>query len=301
MELKIEELSKNYGKKHAVERFNATLSEGVYGLLGPNGAGKTTLMRMIVDILRPTNGRILLNGADTRQMGDQYRALLGYLPQDFGVYRNFTAHRFLLYLSALKGLKRRDAESRIDRLLGITGLSEMKHKKIKTFSGGMKQRLGIAQALLNDPGILILDEPTAGLDPNERIRFRNLISEISGDKIVILSTHIVSDVEYAAREVLVMKQGRLVRQAATSVLENEMTGRVWKATIPETKLPKLRVNTIIGNILRLETGMLEVRLVSDSVPCAEAAPVEPTLEDYYLRLFGNETLPDGAGAAISNI
>ena len=212
MELRLDRLTKQYKQKLAVDRVDLELKCGVYGLLGANGAGKTTLMRMICDIQEPTSGEIFCNGQNIREMGEKYRDLLGYLPQNFGYYPEFTAYKFLLYIASLKGLGKEQAAVRALSLLNMVGLADQKKHKIKTFSGGMKQRLGIAQAMLNEPEILILDEPTAGLDPKERVRFRNLISSFSKDKIVLLSTHIVSDVEYIADEILVMKDGNIIEQ-----------------------------------------------------------------------------------------
>ena len=208
MELVIDRLTKQFQNKIAVDRVSLRLNNGVYGLLGTNGAGKTTLMRMLCGILQPTSGTIAFDGMDVSEEG--YRAILGYLPQDFGYYPEFTAMGFLLYMAALKGLPKHSAKRRANELLELVGLQEMGRKKIKTFSGGMKQRLGIAQALLNDPKLLILDEPTAGLDPKERVRFRNLIQQLGKDSIVLLSTHIVSDIEHIADEVLMMKDGTLI-------------------------------------------------------------------------------------------
>ena len=212
MELVIDRLTKQFQNKIAVDRVSLRLNNGVYGLLGTNGAGKTTLMRMLCGILQPTSGTITFDGMDVREEG--YRAILGYLPQDFGYYPEFTAMDFLLYMAALKGLPRQSAKRKAKELLELVGLQDMGRKKIKTFSGGMKQRLGIAQALLNDPKLLILDEPTAGLDPKERVRFRNLIGQLGKDSIVLLSTHIVSDIEHIADEVLMMKDGNLIYHGA---------------------------------------------------------------------------------------
>ena len=212
MELVIDRLTKQFQNKIAVDRVSLRLNNGVYGLLGTNGAGKTTLMRMLCGILQPTSGTIAFDGMDVSEEG--YRAILGYLPQDFGYYPEFTAMDFLLYMAALKGLPKHSAKRRANELLELVGLQEMGRKKIKTFSGGMKQRLGIAQALLNNPKLLILDEPTAGLDPKERVRFRNLIGQLGKDSIVLLSTHIVSDIEHIADEVLMMKNGNLIYHGA---------------------------------------------------------------------------------------
>ena len=208
MELVIDRLTKQFQNKIAVDRVSLHLHNGVFGLLGTNGAGKTTLMRMLCGILQPTSGTITFDGIDVSEEG--YRAILGYLPQDFGYYPEFTAMDFLIYMAALKGLPKKSAKRRANELLELVGLQDMGRKKIKTFSGGMKQRLGIAQALLNNPKLLILDEPTAGLDPKERVRFRNLIQQLGKDSIVLLSTHIVSDIEHIADEVLMMKDGTLI-------------------------------------------------------------------------------------------
>ena len=210
MELVIDRVSKQYQNRIAVDRVSVKLQKGVYGLLGANGAGKTTLMRMICGILKPTGGTIAYDGIDVGE--EAYRAILGYLPQDFGYYPEFGAMDFLLYLAALKGMPKAQAKRRAKELLELVSLQEVSRKKIRTFSGGMKQRLGIAQALLNDPKLLVLDEPTAGLDPKERVRFRNLIEKLGRDSIVLLSTHIVSDIEHIADEVLMMKEGQLIYQ-----------------------------------------------------------------------------------------
>ena len=210
MELVIDRVSKQYKNRIAVDRVSVNLKEGVYGLLGENGAGKTTLMRMICGILRPTGGTIALDGTDAGE--EAYRAALGYLPQDFGYYPEFSAEDFLFYIGALKGLSRTSARKKTKELLELVALWDVRRKKIKTFSGGMKQRLGIAQALINDPRLLILDEPTAGLDPKERVRFRNLIESLGKENIVLLSTHIVSDIEHIADQVLIMKDGQLIYQ-----------------------------------------------------------------------------------------
>lgn len=220
MELVVDRLTKQYKNKIAVDRVSCKFSEGVYGLLGANGAGKTTFMRMLCNILTPTGGSVLLDGMDADT--EEYRSFLGYLPQDFGYYPNFTGLDFLFYMAALKGLEKKQAKQRIKELLEIVSLGEAAKKKIKTYSGGMKQRLGIAQALLNQPHLLILDEPTAGLDPKERVRFRNLIAELGKDSIVILSTHIVSDVEHIADYILMMKDGQLIFQSAREEIKEDL-------------------------------------------------------------------------------
>ena len=242
MDLTIDRLTKQFGSKIAVDRVSTRLTPGVYGLLGANGAGKTTLMRMVCDVLRPTSGEIRFDGRDVRLLGDEYRARLGYLPQDFGYYPDFSALDFMCYLAALKGLDRRAARRRSLELLETVGLADVARQKVRTFSGGMKQRLGIAQAVLNDPAVLVLDEPTAGLDPKERVRFRNLIASFAQDKIVILSTHIVSDVEYVADEILVMRAGarshagrcvpvRVPRRGGSAVLTDGGTCRRCEASM----------------------------------------------------------------------
>lgn len=234
MELRLDRLTKQFGSAIAVDRLSATLTPGVYGLLGANGAGKTTLMRMICDVLKPTSGSVVWNGAPIERLGERYRSVLGYLPQDFGYYPDFSALDFMLYLSALKGLDSKAAKRRSMELLDLVGLKNVAKRKVKTFSGGMKQRLGIAQAVINDPQVLVLDEPTAGLDPKERVRFRNLISALAQDKVVILSTHIVSDVEYIADEILIMRAGQIVASGTIEEILAQVSGvvgNVWSRRV----------------------------------------------------------------------
>ena len=287
MELSLDRLTKHYGNKIAVDCVSATLKPGVYGLLGANGAGKTTLMRMLCAILESTSGEVLLNGKEVTAMGADYRNVLGYLPQDFGYYPNYTAMEFLMYISALKGIPKKIAMKRSKELLEEVGLSHVANKKVKTFSGGMKQRVGIAQALLNNPDILIFDEPTAGLDPKERVRFRNLLSEYAGDKIVILSTHIVSDIEAIADEVLLMKKGKFVLQGTVQELTEKANGKVWELTVPAKEARKWQAKTTVAN-LRHEGKEVVLRIISDKKPSEEAVSCEATLEDLYLYYFPTE-------------
>ena len=287
MELSFDRLTKHYGNKIAVDCVSATLEPGVYGLLGANGAGKTTLMRMLCAILESTSGEVLLDGQDVISMGADYRNVLGYLPQDFGYYPNYTAMEFLMYIAALKGIPKKIARQRAKQLLEEVGLSNVANKKVGTFSGGMKQRVGIAQALLNNPDILILDEPTAGLDPKERVRFRNLLSDYAGDKIVILSTHIVSDIEAIADEVLLMKKGRFVLQGTVSELIEKAKGKVWELTVLPEEARKWQEKTTVAN-LRHEGKQVVLRIISDTMPTPEAVTREATLEDLYLYYFPTE-------------
>ena len=287
MQLTLDRLTKQYGSKIALDRIDATFEPGIYGLLGANGAGKTTMMRLICDILKPTSGEVTFNGTNIREMGESYRAAIGYLPQDFGYYPNFTAMNFLLYMASLKGLNARYAKEKSLELLETVNLSEVKDKKIKTFSGGMKQRLGIAQAFLNNPQILILDEPTAGLDPKERVKFRNLISSFAENKIVILSTHIVTDVEYIADEILVIKGGALLKKGAESTIIQEISGKVWECRITRQEAERLENHFIVCNS-KTENGEAVLRIVSDSKPCDTAVSVSPCLEDLYLYYFHGE-------------
>ena len=287
MKLTLDRLTKQYGSKIALDRIDATFEPGTYGLLGANGAGKTTMMRLICDILKPTSGEVTFNGTNIREMGESYRAAIGYLPQDFGYYPNFTAMNFLLYMASLKGLNARYAKEKSLELLETVNLLEVKDKKIKTFSGGMKQRLGIAQAFLNNPQILILDEPTAGLDPKERVKFRNLISSFAENKIVILSTHIVTDVEYIADEILVIKGGALLKKGAESTIIQEISGKVWECRVTRQEAERLENRFTVCNS-KTENGETVLRIVSDSKPCDTAVSVSPCLEDLYLYYFHGE-------------
>lgn len=286
MELVIDRLTKHYKNKIAVDRLSLTLREGIYGLLGANGAGKTTLMRMMCGVLKPTSGEINFNGMDVCEEG--YRELLGYLPQNFGYYPEFSAYDFLLYIACLKGLTKPHAKEKAMELLEVVSLSDTAKKKIKTFSGGMKQRLGIAQAMLNNPKILILDEPTAGLDPKERIRFRNLISQLGKDRIVLLSTHIVSDVESIAANILMMKNGQLVHSGNLNQIIRSMEHKIYECSVDQKTAEKLMTDYPVIN-LRPEGQNIFLRLAAEEKPCESAISVTATLEDLYLYHF-SETL-----------
>lgn len=293
MELKMTKLTKQFGNFTAVDNMNLTMTNGVYGLLGVNGAGKTTLMRMICTLLQPSSGQILCNGKDISKMGADYRKLLGYLPQDFGFYPDFTVKDYLLYIAALKGIRPAVAKKRVKDLISKVGLSKVANKKMKKLSGGMKRRAGIAQAMLNDPKILILDEPTAGLDPNERIRFRNLISELSEDRLVLLSTHIVSDVEYIANEIWLMKDGQLLHQGTASELIRSMPENVWKCYADKSDVPLLMKRYKISNI-KSEPHGVELRIISREKPFPDAVMEEANLEDVFLYYFGEKVGVDDA-------
>lgn len=287
MELKLDRLTKQFGAKIAVDRVSTTLIPGVTGLLGANGAGKTTLMRMVCDVLRPTSGQILLDGTDAGTLGDEYRAMLGYLPQDFGYYPDFTALDFMRYMATLKGFGNRDGQIRSMELLEEVGLASDARRKIKTFSGGMKQRLGIAQAMINDPAILVLDEPTSGLDPKERVRFRNLIAGFAQDKIVILSTHIVSDVEFIAGRILVMNNGAFVMDGAPDQVVSQAAGKVWECHVEAGEAEHMSTLMTVANVRYSTDGRAVVRVVADDAPTVDAYNVEPTLEDLYLHVFSD--------------
>ena len=293
MELIIDRLTKQYGTKIAVDRMSLTLTPGVYGLLGANGAGKTTLMRMLCGVLRPTSGCITLkltNPADGSHSWDvesePYREALGYLPQDFGYYPEFTAMDFLLYMGCLKGLSKQLARARAAELMDLVSLTDVSGKKIKTFSGGMKQRLGIAQAMLGNPGILVLDEPTAGLDPKERVRFRNLISRLGSGRIVLLSTHIVSDIEHIAKQILMMKDGQLIHSGSLADILGCIDSKIYECKVTSREAGRLIERFPVINIREEEDGTF-LRLAAETQPCSGAVNVPATLEDLYLYYFGD--------------
>ena len=287
MRLTLERLSKQFKNRIAVENVNAELTEGIYGFLGANGAGKTTLMQMICGIVAPTSGEVKLNGKNVTEMGEQFRDLLGYLPQEFGYTPGFTAEDFMLYIASVKGLDPRYARRRTRELMKLVSLEGDMKRKIRTFSGGMKRRLGIAQALLNDPKILIMDEPTAGLDPKERAYFRNVIAEMAQDKIIIISTHIVSDIEYISDQVILMKKGRFILQGTTEELTAEAEGMVWSCRVPVREWAAFENSHTVVNSRNLGE-LVEARVISPERPCADAEQAEPTLEDLYLKCFSDE-------------
>lgn len=282
MELKIEAVSKRYrGGTWGLRDFSLDVHTGILGLVGPNGAGKSTLMRILATITRPTEGRVLWNSVDIEKSPNVVRSMLGYLPQDFGVYPYLNAVEFLEYLAATKGLERKSARTRIDGLLQMVGLTEVRKRHLGEFSGGMRQRLGIAQTLLNDPQLLIVDEPTSGLDPEERVRFRNLLSTLSGDRIVILSTHIISDVEAAATEIAIINNGQLMRHCAPETLLQVVEGKVWIWIVPSNTMAEIQSKYLVSNAIRRSDGV-HVRLVADEAPAPEAEAAVPSLEDAYL-------------------
>jgi ABC-2 type transport system ATP-binding protein len=289
MKLATSNLGKQYRRDFwGLKEFSLEVGPGILGLLGPNGAGKSTFMRMLATITKPTEGTITWNETDIVKSPDTLRAVLGYLPQDFGIYPNLTAIEFLEYMAAIKGLNGNGTKKRIDELLQVVNLVEAAKRPLGGYSGGMKQRVGIAQALLNDPQLLIVDEPTVGLDPEERVRFRNLLSDLSGERIVILSTHIVSDVEATATRIVLINKGLLLREAAPEDLLKELDGKVWEWTVSSDDLTTLKGKHIVSGTIRRSDGV-QVRVVSESKPEANAQNVSPNLEDAYLYFIGGKS------------
>lgn len=284
--LTLSHVRKNYGKFCAVSDINLELENGLYGMLAPNGAGKTTLIKMITTLLFPTEGEILWDGMDILKMGESYRDLIGYLPQKFGYYKNNTPMQYMEYLAALKGMKRDGLKEHISDLLETVGLAEVANKKMKKFSGGMIQRVGIAQAMLNDPKILVLDEPTAGLDPKERVRFRNIISALSKDRIVLLSTHIVSDIESIANKVIMIKDTHLYKMDTVAEICSELEGRVYECPVAEEAYPAFEAGHLVLSA-RQERGYLQVRFYSEGADTGEkdAVSCPPNLEDVFLVVY----------------
>ncbi len=285
MELSIEHISKQFKDTRAVDDVSLLITPGVWGLLGANGAGKTTLMRMIAGIMKPSAGTIRYDGIPIDELKENYRDIFGYLPQEFGFYPEFTVKDYLNYVAVLKGLTAKDSRRRIDKLLEQLTLSHVKNKKIIKLSGGMKRRVGIAQALLNEPEVLILDEPTSGLDPGERVRFRNLLSEFAHDRIVLISTHIVSDVEYIASQNVIMKGGKLLAGGTTEELVKLVNGKVWTAQIPMDSLAEYERRLPIVNIRNEENGQISIRYLAKQPFTENSRPAAPHLEDLYLWLF----------------
>jgi ABC-type multidrug transport system ATPase subunit len=282
MDLVINNVGKLYkGAVWALRNFSLNMTPGVLGLLGPNGAGKTTLMNILATVTKPTEGLVTWNGSDILRSPGELRSVLGYLPQHFGLYPNLNAVEFLHYMAAIKGINGRAARRRIDDLLQLVNLTDARKRPLGSYSGGMKQRVGIAQALLNNPQLLIVDEPTVGLDPEERVRFRNLLSDLSGDRIVILSTHIVSDVEAAATEIALINKGHLLEHGTPEKLLQEVEGKVWTCVVPSSELTSFRQRHLISSTIRRSDGV-QVRVVAHSAPDETAKHVQPTLEDAYL-------------------
>ena len=287
--LEIKNLTKIYGKKRANDGITVTLENGVYGLLGPNGSGKTTLMKQITTLIKPDKGEILYNGKDIFNMDDKYRNIIGYLPQEFGVYKNFTAKQFLQYVGALKGMSGKNLNSKVNELLELVGLYDVRNKSIGKFSGGMKRRVGISQVLLNDPKIIVLDEPTAGLDPQERTRFRNLIAKISRDKIIILSTHIISDIESVAKETIMVKEGKLLMKGTHREILSDMNNKVYNISVNnEEEINRIQEKYKVISI-QSDVDSTILRVVSDTMP--KELNVESTsarFEDVYMFYFDLE-------------
>ena len=289
MELHIENISKQYNRTTwGVRNCSLNLTPGVLGLLGPNGAGKSTLMAILATITKATEGSVRWNGVDIAKKPNELRSVLGYLPQDFGIYPNLNAIEFLEYMAAIKGLNGKVARRRIDELLNLVNIGEARRRPLGGYSGGMKQRVGIAQALLNEPQLLIVDEPTAGLDPQERVRFRNLLSDLSGKRIVILSTHIVSDVEAVATDIALIKDGQIVEHSSPEALLKAVEGQVWEMVVPSARLSSLKQNMLVGGTARRSDGV-HARIVAPDSPGDGAIAMVPTLEDAYLHFIaGNK-------------
>jgi ABC-2 type transport system ATP-binding protein len=284
MQLQMEGITKNFKDKDVLKGITLRMENGVYGLLGPNGAGKTTMIRILADILQPSKGRILFNGQDKNSCGDEYRAKIGYLPQDMSFYSDFTGRDYLNYVAALKGMAQAKAKEQIESLAQNVGLADDLHRRAVTYSGGMQRRLGIAQALLDDPEILILDEPTAGLDPHERIKFRNIISAYSKDRLVLLSTHIVSDVDSIAKQIMMMEYGKVERLGSGEEYIRQIEHCVWSLQIPVEKLVAFQNSAVISNVIP-HGDIMEVRVLDEKKPSSDAVSVTPNLEDAYLYIF----------------
>ncbi len=287
MELIIDHLGKRYGSHWALRQLSLQCGPGMLGLVGPNGAGKTTLMRMIATLLEPTEGTIHWNGQDTRAHGEAVRQVLGYLPQEFGIYREFSGRQFLRYLAAMKGLPKSIANRRVDEVLEIVNLEAVADHKLTTYSGGMKQRVGIAQALLNDPELLIVDEPTAGLDPAERVRFRTLLASLTSNRVIILSTHIISDVEAVANRLMILQEGRVLADTTPEALLARTAGKVWSVTTDQATAMQLQAAYSVSTMVNQMDGVT-LRIISLTRPHEAAVIIDPSLEDAYLLATGRQ-------------
>lgn len=279
--LLINNLSKSFGDFSVLEDINLELKNGVYGLLAPNGAGKTTLIKMLTTLIFPDKGEILYDGTNILSLDEEYRSILGYLPQNFGYYKNYSPKQFLLYLSALKGIEEKKAKVKVEEVIKLVALEEVINKKMKKFSGGMLQRVGIAQALLNDPKILILDEPTAGLDPKERVRFRNILSELGRDRIVIISTHIVSDIEFIANEVIMIKDKKILFKDTVENICSTIKGKVYETEIGFNEAEEFRKSHIALSE-KQENGKMKIRFIEEHKEKKEWILVSPNIEDVFL-------------------
>lgn len=285
MELRVEGLTRKYRKQKALQDVSFIMHEGIYGLLGKNGAGKSTLMRILATIDFPTDGKVFYNGKDIFRSGEAYRSILGYMPQDYSIYSGFNAVDFLEYMGALKGMKRSELKRKIPEVLELVHLSDVSRKKIRTYSGGMKRRIGIAQAIMNNPDILILDEPTAGLDPNERLSFSNFISDLAREKIVLLSTHIVSDIEVVANELIVMRKGEVLETGKIEELLGGIREKVWETLLSPDEYNQIRNKRQVVHVRQCE-GKMAVRYIGEEYQAGENREQEPTLEDYYAAISG---------------
>lgn len=285
--LTIKNVTKSFGEFCVLRDINLEFKNGVYGLLAPNGVGKTTLIKMIATLIFPSKGEILYNGENIISMDERYRDIVGYLPQDFGYYKNYTPVKFLMYIAALKGIEKQFAMNRIKELLKLVGLEEVGDKKLKKFSGGMIQRVGIAQALLNNPKILILDEPTAGLDPKERVRFRNLLSELSRDRIVIISTHIVSDIESISNEIVMIKDKHLLYKDNIENICKKVHGKVFETDVSNDEILEFR-NKYLSLSEKQEQGKMKVRFICENEHDKSWNLVYPSLEDVFLYEYKDE-------------
>lgn len=287
MELKLENVNKKFSNVTVIDNISCTLEKGVYGLLGKNGAGKTTLMRMLCTLLLPSEGIITWNGEDIFKLAESYRDKLGYLPQNYGYYQDLSIWDYMMYIASIKGIRSNIAQKRTSQLLEQVGLWDCRKRKMKNLSGGMVRRVGIAQAMLNDPKVLILDEPTVGLDPSERIRFRNLISELSQDRIVLLSTHIVSDVEFIANKIIFMKEGSFFFQGTLEDIMASMNNKVWRCIVSKEEVSEFLESYMVGNVKTVQQGV-ELRILSEGKPLEDAVLETATLEDAFLYYFGEK-------------